>query len=396
MHLPHRPPHCALFVGGFLATHTQLTARPATPSSFLQVRNATSGFLGATGFTGVLLTLPLPVTPSGANRACTLYSGTGPAVGDVQRSSDGAFLTLGCFGCAVGSTAATAGCPRVAARVSAAGAIDTTTALTDWAPAGFPASVFTVDGSAYYLSGSAGGIRYALHGATTSVALHAAAAITYAHRVLVAFGELFASAHFSSPSGSRGVVRIGLGAAPTAASATNGALVLPGYMVTPQNTQQLSCVGFEFTTPTRLTAACDTIVDGLDFYSYTRAGGAGVGSPGSSTWTMPGGAPAMQTRWSGSVILYGVRLLPRASRKRTGQLAHRNAARLHPTPHPALHLEPYPTDHALRRGAGRGRVRHALAHRAWGLPHGHGGTQHNRAEWLHGLLRDELVLLGQL
>ena len=342
----------------------------------------------------MLLTLPLPVAPSGANRACTLYSGTGPAVGDVQRSSDGAFLTLGCFGCAVGSTAATAGCPRVVARVSAAGAIDTTTALTDWAPAGFPASVFTVDGSAYYLSGSVGGIRYALHGATTSVALHAAAAITYAHRVLVAFGELFASAHFSSPSGSRGVVRIGLGAAPTAASATNGALVLSGYMVTPQDTQELSCVGFEFTTPTRLTAACDTNFDGLDFYSYTRAGGAGVGSPGSSTWTMPGGAPAMQTRWSGSVISYGVRLLPRASRKRTGST--RPPKRRPLTSPPALHLEPYPTDHALRRGAGRGRLRHALAHRAWGLPHGHGGHQHNYTKWLHGLLRDGLVLLGQL
>jgi hypothetical protein len=93
---------------------------------------------------------------------------------DAQRSANGAFLVVPCFGAAKGvTTAAALLTPRVIARVAADGTVDTTTALTDVSTTLAVFSVTSRDGSSYYLAVDAGGIRYALHGATTSVAASA-------------------------------------------------------------------------------------------------------------------------------------------------------------------------------------------------------------------------------
>ena len=65
----------------------------------------------------LLSTTALPTAPAGAHRPCTMYLNGAEYVGGLARSSDGRFVVLACLGCAPGSTVATAGCPRVVARV---------------------------------------------------------------------------------------------------------------------------------------------------------------------------------------------------------------------------------------------------------------------------------------
>jgi hypothetical protein len=110
----------------------------------------------------------LPVVASGGHWPCTLYAPPFATyfnaswfvnfVGALSRSTNGRFLTMACFGCAVGSTKdSPAGCPRVVARVSWTGEVDTTTALTNWAAGGgVPSAAVTADGSGYWVGGSSG------------------------------------------------------------------------------------------------------------------------------------------------------------------------------------------------------------------------------------------------
>ena len=228
---------------------------------------------------------------------CTGTAPAGPLARlDLQRSGCGRYLVLTCNGCPVGTTTV---CPtQVVARVDWSGAVDTSTSF----PSGgvIFTSAYSVDGRGYYVTGFTGaGVRYVAHGGNSSQLLAALTDLNYAHRVLVYMGELYASAYFNNPSLKRGIVAIGSGLAPTSGG-SHGVAVIPGRMAA-QDGQSLVCMGFEFTSPTRITAACDTSVDGNDYYNYWKPDDALVGSPGRSTFP----SLHMVIRWNGAYIFFG-------------------------------------------------------------------------------------------
>jgi hypothetical protein len=247
-------------------------------------------------------TLVLPFVAAGVQAACT---GTATYQLDLQRSADGRFLVLPCFGAAKGTASAAALLSaRVVARVAADGSVDTSTALTDVSTTMPMISVASRDGSAYYLSIEGAGIRYAIHGATTSTAIVSPAVFLTANRVGLWFGELWASGHSSNVQTARGFCRIGAGAAPTALATT--VTSLPGYMTATQQAQAMVCYGFEFISPYALGGSCDTSADGYDYYRFDRTR-SGTGWPASPADERGAGwpLPLMKTRWNGGLIYYG-------------------------------------------------------------------------------------------
>ena len=119
----------------------------------------------------------LPTSPSGSNAPLTL-SGTAASEGSIVNSVDGRYLTIAGYGVSpdtpsVASTAS-ATVHRVVARIDATGTIDITTKLTDASTGNNIRGAVTNDGTAFWTSGAAGGIRYAALGATTSTQLSTA------------------------------------------------------------------------------------------------------------------------------------------------------------------------------------------------------------------------------
>ena len=282
-----------------------VSATVATTATNLSLIRVPVGAYSATAQPPIFNFFPRVALPGSSDVArpghlpCTGMAPPGPtAYYDLQRSGCGRYLALTCYGCAVGSTVCTT---QVVARVDWSGAIDTSTAFAN--PTGvIYTSAYSVDGRGYYVTGFTGaGIRYILHGSRSAVLLTALTTLSFAQRVLVYMGELYATAHFSNPSLKRGIVAIGSGLAPT--NATNGThpvAVIPGRMVA-QDGESLICMGFEFTSPTRITAACDTAPDGNDAYAYYKPDDALVGSPGRSSFP----SLHMVARWGGGLIYFG-------------------------------------------------------------------------------------------
>ena len=191
---------------------------------------------------------------------------TSSAFLDLQRSGCGRYLVLTCHGCPVGTTTV---CPtQVVARVDWRGEVDTSTSFPSLGV--IYTSAYSVGGRGYYVTGYTGaGVRYVAHGGSSAVLLTALSDLSYAQRVLVYMGELYATAHFSNPSLKRGVVTIGSGLAPTVGTSYSVA-VIPGRMAV-QDGELLVCHGFDFTSPTRITAGCDTLTECVARPSCTAA-----------------------------------------------------------------------------------------------------------------------------
>ena len=218
------------------------------------------------GYNFSRVTLLIPSVSIGLNAACTSF-GTGGITTylDMQRSVDGRYLLFPCYNASLNTVLATALTKeRVIARVDSNGIVDTTTALKDCSTINSHTSIASRDGSSYYISIYLEGIRYALHGGTTSTRIVAAAVMPTANRVGLWFGELWASGAAGNPQATRGYVRIGSGAAPT--TLTTVIKSLPGYMTVTQQAQALLCVGFEFISPYTLGGSCDSSADGYDYY----------------------------------------------------------------------------------------------------------------------------------
>src|SRR6185436_8866122 len=108
---------------------------------------ATPVFLDEYTPAGVFVqSIPLPTTAAGANRRLTA-SGSATSEGLLTRSADGRYLVATGY-------------------VDAAGVLDTTTALTDAVTGGSPRSAVSTNGADLWISGAAGGIRFATLGAT--------------------------------------------------------------------------------------------------------------------------------------------------------------------------------------------------------------------------------------
>ena len=155
---------------------------------FIDEYSATGAFVKSTA---------LPTAASGANKAL-VASGTASSEGLITLSSDEHYVMLTGYAATppvsglAGTTSATV--PRVVGRLDAAGNVDTTTALTDWASANNPRSVASSNGTDIWVGGAAGGVRYTTLGASTSLQLNTATPNVANIRQVSIFGsQLYAS-----------------------------------------------------------------------------------------------------------------------------------------------------------------------------------------------------------
>ena len=248
--------------------------------------------------------LAMPATPSGPNYPL-IASGTGtsplPATleGFLSRSVDGRFLLVPGYGSITGqatlSGTSSETVPRVVGRVDASGAVDTTTALTDWETVSTPRSVASTNGTDLWLGGATGGVRYTTLGATTSGSV--SATVANVRNVEVFAGQLYSS----NSSGS--AVRIGAvgNGTPTTPGQVN--TNLPGFPTTGSPT------AYYFADLTAAVAGMDTLYVAED---TTGGGQIQKYSLASGSWVATGTAAASAVRGltgvvsaNGSVTLYG-------------------------------------------------------------------------------------------
>ena len=139
-------------------------------------------------------------------------SGVATSEGFITRSSNGKYVLLTGYDSvlpASGSLAGTASAttPRTIGRLDANGTVDTTTGLSDAATGNNPRSAASSDGINLWLTGGAGGIRFATLGGSTSVQL--STTVVNLRQVGIFGGQLFVSD--SSGSAVRlGAVGVGL------------------------------------------------------------------------------------------------------------------------------------------------------------------------------------------
>ena len=178
------------------------------------------------------LAVALPAAASGANKQFRIL-GSSTTEGGLNLSGNGQFLTIGGYDAAAGATlpGTAAALNRVVARVDAGGSVNTTTALTDAFASGNIRSVVSNDGTQFYLSGSAEGVRYAATlGATTTTLV--SSTVTNLRQVHIAGGNLY----FTTASGAtRGTYQVGTGL-PTATGTTATSLLSVGAAAAPNAT----------------------------------------------------------------------------------------------------------------------------------------------------------------
>lgn len=171
----------------------------------------------------------LPVAVSDANRPITL-SGTATSEGSLTRSANGRFVTLAGYasipGLASVASSAADVVPRVVARVAANGTVDTTTTLGGAYSANNVRGAVTVDGEAFWVSGTAatgalGGVQYKARGAMGEP-VSIVATPSNVRTVSVFGGQLYGA---SSTTNFYGLFAAGTGAPTATATAT----LLPGF-----------------------------------------------------------------------------------------------------------------------------------------------------------------------
>jgi hypothetical protein len=239
----------------------------------------------------------MPTADSGSTHAL-IASGTATSEGLISLSVDEHYVLLSGYDATVGgSTSLTSSTvPRVVGRLDALGNVDTSTALTDWAVTNNPRSVASTNGSALWVAGAAGGVRFTTLGATTSTQL----STTVAN---IRQTNIFASQLYVSDS-SGSAVRlgaVGTGLPTTAGQTITNLSGIPAGSGSPY--------AFFF-------ADLDSSVSGLDTL-YLTDDGAGIVKYGfnGSTWTAEGTVGTATDTYrgitgivsSGSVTLFAVR-----------------------------------------------------------------------------------------
>src|SRR5690349_19870259 len=162
---------------------------------------------------GVLVQIiPMPTVISGSNKRFVV-TGTSTSEGNLTLSNDKHFITLTGYDADVGtaSVSTTAGISRVVALVDENGNINTSTAFTDGFTGSNIRGSYTVDGTAFWMSGTAspsttGGVRYAVLGGSSSVQISNTALNT--RFIYVYNGQLYVS---TGSAGFLGVNAVGTG-----------------------------------------------------------------------------------------------------------------------------------------------------------------------------------------
>lgn len=148
---------------------------------------------------GILVqSIALPTTAGGLNNQL-IASGTASSEGLLTRSANGQYLLLTGYARNLGGSTSLSGTaattvPRTVARVKFDGSIDTSTALTDFAPANNPRSATSTDGLDIWVAGAAGGVRYtrySMFGSTSSTQLSTDS--VNIEQVGIANGQLYVS-----------------------------------------------------------------------------------------------------------------------------------------------------------------------------------------------------------
>lgn len=186
---------------------------------------ATAVFIDEYTTTGTLVqSIPMPTTVVGANKRLTA-SGSATSEGLLTRSTDKRYLLLTGYDAAL-ATAAVAGTTsasvnRVVGRIDLTSMVDVTTALSDFASAGNPRSVASVNGTDLWVTGSNSGTRYATLSSTSSVQVSAAP--VNLRQVNIFNDQLYVT---SSTTGYYGISSVGTGLPVTVGQTTT---ILPGF-----------------------------------------------------------------------------------------------------------------------------------------------------------------------
>lgn len=217
--------------------------------------------------TGTLVqSIPMPTTASGGNFPL-VASGSASSEGLMALSADKQYLILAGYGATIPyasslvSTASTV-VPRVIGVVSPSGTINTTTALSDAATGNNPRGACSTNGTDLWISGGAGGVRYATLGTTTSSQLSTTP--TNIRAINVFDGQLYAS----SASGAFRLLTIGTGTPTTSGQTSTN---LPGFP-----TSGGSPYGFYFADLSASVVGVDVVYvadDGGLLYKYSLVGG---------------------------------------------------------------------------------------------------------------------------
>ncbi len=203
-------------------------------------------------------TLALPTAASGGNNPLTL-SGTATSEGELNLSTNGLFLLLTGYDTGVGTAspvnATSTTIPRTVGEISVSGAINTTTALTDFASANDARGAVSSDGTKIWLAGadsSTGGVRFINGlGGSTSTDL-TGTALKNTRDVEIFNGQLY----FSSDKVTSIVEALGSG---TPTSGTPTLTALSGSALAPGSNSSTNAFFFA-----RLGTGADFTVNGSD------------------------------------------------------------------------------------------------------------------------------------
>jgi hypothetical protein len=121
-------------------------------------------------------TRTLPISALGANKRCTLpgaaMSNTSLRLdGQLSLSPDGTSLTLACYDAPLKGTVGSSMYARVVATVRSDGVVDSSTTMTDLANGTVVRGAVRIDGTGYFLSTNAAGVRYVSAGGNVSSAV---------------------------------------------------------------------------------------------------------------------------------------------------------------------------------------------------------------------------------
>ena len=166
--------------------------------------------------TGTLVqSIAMPSTVSGTNFRC-LQSGNSTSEGQLTRSADGRYLTLGGYDAAVGTasvgSSSTGGATpvlRVVARVGFNGVVDTTTTTTAFSGNQIR-GVVSNDGGQFWATGGNNGVQYfSSLGGTSSTQLNSLAGTSTNNRMInIVNGQLYID---SASTALRGIAAVGSG-----------------------------------------------------------------------------------------------------------------------------------------------------------------------------------------
>jgi hypothetical protein len=159
----------------------------------------------------VVRTLVLPTHDVGSQHAFAL---SGAATSEGLLAFSGAYFTLAGYGSApgIGSVNSASGVARVVARIGIDGGLDTSTAITDGYEGNNVRAAATLDGSAFWLAGTAAmnaGVRSVPFGSSTSADV--SSAVSNVRAVKVASGQLYASTSNDAGAGVPRVFAVGQG-----------------------------------------------------------------------------------------------------------------------------------------------------------------------------------------